>query len=140
MVCLRAPARSCFGGEGSPPAGPRLLRTTSRSRKIVAVTSGVAKPHPCQRKDEDLQAAKRRVLPLSPANQLRIHEALSDELGGPLWQESERSRQSRRRREALLEMAAAATHLGLPTRTAPSIPELKHDARVADASEVSIFN
>jgi hypothetical protein len=56
----------------------------------------------------------RRVLPLSPTNQLRIHGALSDELGGPLWQESERSRQSRRRREALLEMAAAATHLGLP--------------------------
>ena len=92
----------------------------------------MVKPHPCQRKDEDLQAPKRRVLALSPANQLPIHEAPSDELRRPLWQESERSRQSRRRREALLEMAAAATHLGLPARTAPSIPEFQHAAREAD--------
>jgi hypothetical protein len=119
---------------------PRLLRTTSGSRKFVAVTSGVAKPHPCQRKDEGLRATKRRVLPLSPANQLRIHEALSDELGGPLWQESERSRQSRRRCEALLVMAAAATHLGLIAPTAPSIPELKHAARKATVWRVSEFN
>jgi hypothetical protein len=94
--------------------------------------SRVAKPHPRQRKDEEWQAALRRVLLLSPTDQLRVHDALSDELGGPLWRESERSRQARLRGEALETMAAAATHLRLPPGTAPTIPEFKRAAREAE--------
>jgi hypothetical protein len=72
------------------------------------------------------------VLLLSPADQLRIHEALSAELGGPLWQESERSRQARLRRAALEAMAAAAAQLGLSAGTPPSIPEFKRAAGETD--------
>ena len=70
-----------------------------------------------------------RVLDLLPAEQLRIHQALSDCLGGQLGQETERARQARARLEALETMRAAAERLGLPDGQAPTIPEFKQAAK-----------
>jgi len=84
---------------------------------------------PRQRKDEEWQAALRRVLQLPAADQLRVLDALAEEFGGPLWKESERVREARLRVEALATIEAAAIHLGLPSGTAPTITEFKRAAR-----------
>ena len=90
------------------------------------------RPRPHQRKDEEWQAALRRVLLLPSADQLRVLDALGDLLSGPLWQESERVRQARLRVEALEAIGVAAAHLGLPPGTAPTIPEFKRAASETD--------
>ena len=70
-----------------------------------------------------------RVLDLPQTEQLRIHQVLSDSLGGQIGQETERARQARARLEALETMRRAAEYLGLPDGQAPTIPEFKQAAK-----------
>lgn len=80
-------------------------------------------------REEEWQTVLRRVLELAARDQLRVFYALTDHLGGALWQESARVGQVRLRHEALEAMRAAAGHLGLPGGQAPTIPEFKRAAR-----------
>jgi len=81
------------------------------------------------KKHVEREALLVRVLALPEREQLEIHEALSDSLGGRLGRESERARQARLRHEAVGAMRAAAEHLGLPETEAPTIPEYKRAAK-----------
>jgi hypothetical protein len=51
--------------------------------------------------EEEWQTVLRRAVRLFPTDQLKLFHALSEYLGGDLWQESERALQARRRHEAL---------------------------------------
>lgn len=82
-----------------------------------------------RREDIEWEVLLARVLDLPQAEQLRIHQVLSDSLGGQLGQETERARQARARLEALEAMRAAAEQLRLPDGQAPSIPEFKQAAK-----------
>jgi len=70
-----------------------------------------------------------RVLELPEVQQLRMHQALSEVLGGPLGRESKRASQARSRREAVEAMREAALALGLPPGQAPKVEEFKRAAR-----------
>jgi len=89
----------------------------------------VAKPKPHFVREEEWQTVLRRALDLVGRDQLKLFRALSDSLGGDLWEEDDRARQARLRDEALAAMQAAATHLGLPEGQAPTIPEFKRAAK-----------
>lgn len=70
-----------------------------------------------------------RVLELPEVQQLRMHQALSEVLGGSLGRESKRASQARSRREAVEAMREAALVLGLPPGQAPKVEEFKRAAR-----------
>jgi hypothetical protein len=80
------------------------------------------------KKHVEREALLVRVLALPERDQLEIHEALSNSLGGHFGRESERAREARLRHEAIGSMRAAADHLGLPDDQAPTIPEYKRAA------------
>lgn len=79
--------------------------------------------------EEEWQTLLRRVVDLPAADQLKVFHALTDYLGGDLWEETARAREIRRRHEALEAMRAAAQHLNLPDGQAPTIPEYKSAAK-----------
>lgn len=70
-----------------------------------------------------------RVLELPEMQQLRMHQALSEALGGPLGRESKRAGEARARREAVETMREAAVALRLPPGQAPKVEEFKRAAR-----------
>ncbi len=70
-----------------------------------------------------------RVLELPEMQQLRMNQALSEALGGPLGRESKRAGQARARREAVEAMREAAVALELPPGQAPKVEEFKRAAR-----------
>src|SRR5271169_4411009 len=82
-----------------------------------------------RRENNEWEVLLARALDLPQAEQLKIHKALSDCLGGQLGQETERARQARARVEALEALGAAAEHLGLPDGQAPTVPEYKQAAK-----------
>jgi predicted DNA-binding transcriptional regulator AlpA len=70
-----------------------------------------------------------RVLELPEAQQLRMHQALSEALGGRLGRESKRASEARSRLEAVEAIREAAVVLGLPPGEAPNVEEFKRVAR-----------
>jgi hypothetical protein len=107
------------------PAAPWL-----EGKRIAAdVKSIVAKAKPHFVREEEWQTVLRRALDLVGRDQLKLFHALSERLGGELWEEDDRARQARLRDEAVAAMQAAATYLGLPEGQAPTIPEFKRAAR-----------
>jgi hypothetical protein len=81
-----------------------------------------------RKQDIDWEVLLGRVLDLPEAEQLKVHQGLTESLGDRLGKETARAKQARVRHEAVEALQAAAEHLGLPAGQAPLIREFKRAA------------
>jgi hypothetical protein len=88
----------------------------------------VQPPKAHYRREEEWQTVLRRALDLVGRDQLKLFAALSEHLGGELWEEDDRARQARLRADAIETIREAAAHLQLPTGQAPTITEFRRAA------------
>jgi len=118
------------GGQGGVGAS-RSGRLRALGRETLVVGSD---DEDTQRSDADWRLLAYRALELPEAQQLRIHRALSDAVGGRLGQETERDAKARRRLEAVEAMREAAAYLGLEEGKAPLVEDFKEADRETQLS------